>query len=69
MMNESPDAKTLTERAIDALAGSPGGVNLPRLARNLMIDPATLRAEMKDLESHGYVYRTGCTRGTRWHLN
>lgn len=58
----------LTVDVIDALERRSGGANLPELARAINRDARTVRAEMLDLEAHGYVTRTGQTKGTRWHL-
>lgn len=55
------------ETLIDALADM-APVKARALADRLEADHIEVRDTLLRLEKHGYVYRTGRTRGTRWWL-
>jgi hypothetical protein len=57
----------LTEAIADALVSRPGARSQD-IAEQIGRDLDEIRAELLDLERAGIVYRTGKTRGTRWHL-
>ncbi len=58
----------LTERLVEAMAANQHPWKSRDLATQLKLDPAVIRKELIELEGLGLVYRTGQTRGTRWHL-
>ena len=57
----------LTELLVNMLAKN-AGIKSSDLADVLGHDKMTVRNELIELEKLGIVYRTGATRGTRWHL-
>ena len=58
---------TLTEKLVDLLAEMKSAKS-SELAGRLDVDKRAVRNELIALEKLGIVYRTGATRGTRWHL-
>ena len=62
-----PDT-AMTESLINAMAGEHKPWKAKDLARDLGLHHLDVRAELVILEDLGVVYRTGRTRGTRWHL-
>ena len=57
----------LTELLVNMLAKN-AGIKSSDLADVLGHDKMTVGNELIELEKLGIVYRTGATRGTRWHL-
>jgi predicted transcriptional regulator len=57
----------LTELLVNMLAKN-GGIKSSDLAEVIGQDKMVVRNELIELEKLGIVYRTGATRGTRWHL-
>lgn len=58
---------TLAERIADLLVGVEKAASAD-LAKQLGVSKEEVRKELRRLEKLGIVYRTGQTRGTRWHL-
>jgi predicted ArsR family transcriptional regulator len=58
----------LTESLIDAMAATRKPWKAKELAKDLDLYHLDVRTELVILEDLGVVYRTGRTRGTRWHL-
>ena len=65
---EPPPDTTLTARLVDTMAANIKPWKARDIARALDVDHLAVRAELVELERLGIVYRTGRTRGTRWHL-
>jgi hypothetical protein len=66
-VSEEAERHTLTERLVDMLAELKSAKS-SELAERLLIEKLLVRNELIVLEKLGIVYRTGATRGTRWHL-
>jgi uncharacterized Zn finger protein len=64
---KSQPTPSLTERLVDTLAEMDGAKS-KELAAALDVAMLEVRTELLHLEKLGIVYRTGQTRGTRWHL-
>ena len=64
---EEAERHTLTEKIVDLLAELKSAKS-SELAKRLSEDKLAVRNELISLEQLGIVYRTGATRGTRWHL-
>ncbi len=64
---EDGSAEDLTEQLVNLLAEITSAKS-SALAERLGVDKLLVRNELIALEQLGIVYRTGATRGTRWHL-
>ena len=64
----TPVDTALTERLVEAMAAETKPWKARDLAKQLEADHLDIRAELVELEELGVVFRTGRTRGTRWHL-
>ncbi|MFT4623816.1 MAG: hypothetical protein ACI8PZ_002472 [Myxococcota bacterium] len=65
---EGPPPTALAELVVDAMAAEIKPWKARDLAVSISTDHLEVRAELIELERIGVVYRTGRTRGTRWHL-
>ncbi|MFT4625122.1 MAG: putative Zn finger protein [Myxococcota bacterium] len=64
---DTAEEHTLTERLVDLLAEL-SSAKSSELADRMAVDKLIVRNELIALEKLGIVFRTGATRGTRWHL-